>query len=281
VVRLAGRQHGVVTAAQARAAGLSADAVRHRVRAGWLVRLHRGVYRIGPLGTRWTAQMAALLAAGDSAALSHWSAAEVWGLIATPPEAIHLTTTRAGATSRSGLRLHRTHSLRAAVHDGLRLITPVRTLQDIATRTRGHTLERAVEEAQIRRLTTEAELRATRGAGAGALQAAIPHEAGFTRSEAERALLRLIRQARLPPPRTNVRVAGHEVDAHWPDHPLVVEIDGYAYHRTRRAFERDRARDADLARAGHRTLRLTYRRLTAHPHEAVATLASLLTATPP
>ena len=85
-----------------------------------------------------------------------------------------------------------------------------------------------------------------------------------------------MRAARLPRPETNVRVAGYEVDFLWRDHKLVVEVDGFAFHATRAAFERDRARDATLQAAGYRVIRLTWRQLTDEPHAVVARLASLL-----
>ena len=73
-----------------------------------------------------------------------------------------------------------------------------------------------------------------------------------------------------------MRVAGYEVDFLWRDHKLVVEVDGFAYHATRTAFERDRARDATLQAAGYRVIRLTWRQIAAEPHAVVARLASLL-----
>ena len=98
----------------------------------------------------------------------------------------------------------------------------------------------------------------------------------MTRSEAERKLLALIREAQLPAPRTNVRVAGHEVDMYWPSQHLVVEFDGWSTHGSRRAFERDRRRDADLLLAGERVLRVTHRQLAGGPVALVARLTAAL-----
>lgn len=100
----------------------------------------------------------------------------------------------------------------------------------------------------------------------------------MTRSEAERRLLALIRSAGLPMPRTNVKVAGHEVDLHWPAHNLVVEFDGWTYHSTRAAFERDRRRDADLQLAGQRVMRVTHRQLCGEPIPLIARCAAALAA---
>jgi len=186
--------------------------------------------------------------------------------------------TVAGDTSRSraGIRVHQTTqslSLVAAVHDGLPLTTPARTLHDIATLLPQHQLDRAVEEAQVLRLVTLEELEQLPGR---ALKRALHTEPSLTRSEAERRLLDLVRAARLPRPETNVRVAGYEVDFLWRSHRLVVEVDGFAYHATRTAFERDRARDATLQAAGYRVIRLTWRQIAEEPHAVVARLASLL-----
>jgi len=111
-----------------------------------------------------------------------------------------------------------------------------------------------------------------------ALRHATTPDPAFTRSEAERRLLDLIRAARLPVPQTNIRVAGHEVDFFWPTANLVVEVDGFAFHSTRAAFERDRVRDRELLAHGHRVLRVTWRQLV---DETEALVASLAQATSP
>ena len=97
-----------------------------------------------------------------------------------------------------------------------------------------------------------------------------------TRSEAERELLTLVRAAGLPPPETNTKVAGLEVDALWREQRLAVEVDGYAFHGHRIAFERDRRRDATLAQQGISTLRLSWRQLTREREAVIAALARAL-----
>ena len=109
--------------------------------------------------------------------------------------------------------------------------------------------------------------------GTAALKAATRNEPAYTRSEAERRLLELIRAARLPLPRTNARVGPYEVDFLWPDASLVVEVDGFAFHSTRAAFERDRRRDAELHRAGLHVLRVTWRQIEDEPEALVASVA--------
>ena len=113
-------------------------------------------------------------------------------------------------------------------------------------------------------------------ARAGALRRLLEARPTLTRSEAERRLLALVRLAGLPLPETNVRLGRHEVDVLWRENRLVVEVDGYAYHAGREAFERDRRRDADLQAAGHRVIRVTWRRIVNEPEALIATLAQAL-----
>lgn len=141
---------------------------------------------------------------------------------------------------------------------GLRLTSPAQTLRDLE---RTPDYERAYNEAQVLRLIARDE---------GGSE--------MTRSEAERALLALIRRAGLPRPHTNVQVRGHEVDVYWPEQRLIVEFDGWAYHSTRAAFERDREKDAELQLAGERVIRVTHRQLARRPEELVARFATGLAA---
>jgi very-short-patch-repair endonuclease len=266
---LAARQQGVVTTTQLEAAGIGRRGIAHRVVQGRLTRIYRGVYRVGPMAGPYGREMAAVLATGG--ALSHQTAAGLWGFRAPHDGDPHVTVQGRDARSRAGLRVHRSASLDAAVHNGLRLTTPTRTLHDLAPLLPQHELDRAVEEAVIRGLATPEALQ-TRPA----LRRATMVEPQITRSEAERRLRALIRAARLPRPVTNVKVAGWEVDAFWPAHKLVVEVDGFAFHGNRAAFERDRRKDAALVAAGYRVIRITWRQLVDEPHAVVALLARLL-----
>jgi very-short-patch-repair endonuclease len=266
IAALAARQCGVVTTQQLAAAGIGRRSVAHRVAHGRLTPVHRGVYRVGPITAPYGREMAAILATGG--ALSHHSAAAVWGFRPPHDGDVHVT---ANTRSRPGIRVHRSASFNGAVHFGLQLTAPARTLHDLAPLLPQHDLDRAVEEAVIRGLAAPREL-ATRPA----LRRAAVMEPRLTRSEAERRLLKLIRAARLPLPRTNTRLAGWEVDAVWPRHRLVVEVDGYAYHGNRAAFERDRRKDAALVAAGYRVVRITWRQIADEPHAVVALLARLL-----
>jgi very-short-patch-repair endonuclease len=275
VVALAGRQHGVVTTAQLLSAGLGRGAIAHRVQRGWLVPLARGVYQVGPVAAERGREMAAVLVTGG--VLSHHTAAALWG-VRPHGGPVHVTVTGRQPRSKPGLRIHRSHSLNAAVKDGLPLTTPARTLADLAPHLPQHELDRATEQVQLMGLASRDEIAVElkRQRGVKALLAALLDEPTLTRSEAERRLLDLIRQARLPRPQTNVMVAGHEVDLLWRRQRLIVEVDGFAFHSGRAAFERDRRRDAALQAAGYRVVRFTWRQITREPHAVVAMLATLL-----
>ena len=250
IMALAARRHGVVTTAQLAAAGLGPRAIAHRVAHGRLVRMYRGVYQVGPIAAPRASEMAAVLATGGI--LSHHTAAQLWGLRPHDGD-VHITVRGEARKRRPGLQIHRSLSLDAAVQDGLPLTTPARTLHDLAAHLPQHDLDRTVEQAQVLRLATRDEIaQQLPRRGRHALRIALDTEPQLTRSEAERRLLQLVRQARLPRPETNVQLNGFEVDLLWRDHKLVVEIDGFQYHSTRQAFEGDRARDAALQAAGYR-----------------------------
>ena len=284
VVALARRQHGAVSTAQLNAVGLGRNAIASRAERGWLKRAHRGVYIVGALETDLTAPAAALLAAGKDAALSHRTAAVVWGLLARrPADPIDVTLFNARGAKRRGVHYHHHPEIEPAdlrQRHGLRLTAPARTALDLAATT-PRELDEALNEARILRLVTPRELaalldRCPRHRGARALREAVAEGPDLTRSEAERRLLALIRAAGLPTPRTNARVAGYEVDMHWPAHNLVVEFDGWAYHSSRAAFERDRRRDADLQLAGLTVLRVTHQMLTGGRDALIGRLALAL-----
>jgi very-short-patch-repair endonuclease len=289
ILAFARRQHGLVAARQIVAAGVSRDALRHRVSTGWLRRRHRGVYLVGPLETPHTAAMAAVLAYGEGALLSHYPAAVLWGLRPAPAHTMHVTVVASGLTSRDGIGAHRTrhlHPADATRQHGIPVTSPARTLLDLAATASAKTLARATDEARIHRLVTDGSLneqfeRYPAHRGIRALTHAIETEPRLTRSEAERRLLELIRAARLPDPQTNVLVDRYEVDFLWPEHHLVVEVDGYAFHSMRRSFERDRRRDARLTAMGYRATRVTWRQITDEPEAVIATLAAQLAAPSP
>ena len=287
---LAGRQHGVIARRQLVALGFGRRAIEHLIATGRLHVVHRGVYLVGHLAAAPLAlEMAAQLALGSGAALSHGTAGRLWQVIARAPGAIELSVEARTPTRRPGLRAHRTLSLPAVdvrVMEGLRLTAPARTLLDLSSRLDDRALRWAVEEARLRKLLTPAALRDVLvrhpgRRGAGRLRRVVDEIAGeptVTRSDVERSLHDLIRGAALPRPRANTQLHGWSVDAHWPAHRLVAEVDGYAYHGSRTAFERDRRKDAELQAAGLRVVRLSWRQITREPLVVTALLARLLTA---
>jgi very-short-patch-repair endonuclease len=289
IARVAARQQGMVTRVQLRDAGFDDRLLRRRMAAGWLTRRHQGVYLLGVFAGPLGDEAAALLACGSRAAISHWTTAAAFGLRERMEgEPVHVVAAGGLTGRRAGVYAHRVEVLPARdvtlVH-GLRMTTPARTLLDLAASTPLPRLDELVEEAEVRELVTRSELLSMldRGAGRpgiGAFRAVVgsADEPAFTRSEAEKRLLALVRAAALPLPRTNTRIAGLEVDAVWPQQRLVVEVDGFQYHGTRPAFERDRTRDARLLVAGYRVLRITWRRLVREPEAIVAILAAALNA---
>lgn len=204
--------------------------------------------------------MAAVLACGDGAVLSHRSAAEHWKLLSERGGPVHVSVpTLSGRDKRFGIRIHRRASLRpgdVTKRHGIPVTTPARTIADL----RG-----TAPDAEHRRAIRQAEVR---GYWTGLDQPVAP-----TRSELEDLFLRLCRRHRLPQPEVNVRVAGREVDFLWRQQRLVVETDGYRYHRGSTAFEDDHERDLDLRSSGFAVVRFTYRQVTADP-ERVATSIS-------
>jgi len=252
-----------------------------------MVRMHRGVYRIGPIASPRAAEMAALLVCGAHASLSHWTAGALHGLLGPrrdPP--IHVTVASGGPRSRPGLRIHRSARLsedEVALVDGLRVTTPFRTLVDLAGHADARDLERMVARGDRHGLmegeVVEVGLQRHAGrAGIGALRALFAPGFGpaFTRSELESRVLALIREGRLPEPAANVRVAGLEVDFLWRDAGLVAEADGFRFHGDRAAFEVDRRRDAILVAAGYRVVRFTWTEVTRNPLVVAVRIAQAL-----
>jgi very-short-patch-repair endonuclease len=268
-----------VMTAQMLAAGFGYGAISRRAAAGWLVRRHQAVYQVGVFGGPFGTELAALLACGGDAVLSDRSAMAVWGpCVRDETLPVDVITSRRG---RAGIRVHDRKLAPGdiTVRHGMRITTPTRTLLDLASSMPAVELQRLFEEAQVRRLVSASRLAAALKAGsrgAKRLRDLVEPELGYTRSEAERRLRALVKKAGLPAPRTNVKIAGLEVDAVWPDAKLVVEVDGFAYHGTREAFERDRRRDARLLVAGYRVLRITWRRLTREPEQVIALIAAAL-----
>jgi very-short-patch-repair endonuclease len=280
VQAIAARQHGVVTTVQLVAAGWSKDAIA--ARRGWLRRLHRGVYLVGPLEAAHSRAMAATLAAGPHAVIGHYPAAVLWDL-RPPRDGPMEVTVPADRRDRDGIRIHRAtlHRRDITRRHGIPVTSAARTLLDIAATEPTTELERALNEAGLQRRVTAHSLneqfsRYPHHRGTAALRKATEAGPHLTRSDLERIALDLIRRARLPEPDTNVRIEGYEVDLVWRDHNLIVEIDSWAFHSMRSSFEQDRRRDQQLTTAGYRVIRVTDRQLTNEPELVVASLTRAL-----
>jgi len=260
LAELAARQHGVVTHAQLLELGFGAGAIKYRLRIGRLQLLHRGVYAVGhrppsPLATA----MAAVLACGDDAVLSHRSAAALWRIVPWWPARPEVTTPT--KHRRPAIQVHRSPNPDATTHYGIQVTTPARTLVDLADVLNHKQLTRALNEAQVQRLITPAELTTLLTRYPGRRTSQLTPERGATRSYLEDRFVRFLKRHRLPLPEFNQQIAGHEVDAVYRDEHLIIELDSHQFHTTTRAFEQDRDRDADLLNAGFSTLRITDQRL--------------------
>ncbi len=278
IAELAAQQHGVVSYRQLRELGLGRSAIQYRLKLGRLHSLHRGVYAVGHRALsqrgRW---MAATLACGPGSAVSHRCGASLLELL--PYAGKRIDVTLMGSRRRPGIAVHRVRHLdddQLIGVDGIPVTSVARTLRDLAGTVRPDQLSRAIEAAERQ---GEFDLRALeRGRMPQALRAVLAdyHDPGFTRSELERRFARVCRDAGLPQPSMNVWIHDQEVDAVWEDEQVAVQLDGYEFHRTRAAFERDRRSQAALQLRGYVVLRVTYRWLAGDPAEVVSALRSLL-----
>jgi very-short-patch-repair endonuclease len=289
IARLAESNAGAITHAELIAAGIGPDAIDHRVKSGLLHRRHRGVYIVGHLALAPRAEeAAALLACGPGAVLSHRSAAAVWALADPDHKIIDVTLPGRRCRPKAAIRLHCAQALqRLDVRsiESLLVTAPARTLLDFAADASPDELELAVAAGFRRKVVSASGIegaieRAPLRRGAATLRALMRSQGGpvFTRSEAERKLLRLVRQAALPEPLVNARVCGFEVDFHWPTARLVLEVDGRAFHGGHRAFEEDRLRDQVLVAAGLRVIRVTWHQMSTQPLAVVARIAQAMAA---
>jgi very-short-patch-repair endonuclease len=226
--------------------------------------------------------MAAVLAGGQGALLSHRSAGALWGLM-PPPRAIEVT--GPSGRERPGILVHEggVQQEERSVVDRIPVTTVARTVFDIAELGDEARLGKAFEEADRLGLLDlqELELVYARGVGRRALRPIrrlidAAHRPETTRSPLEDRFLEFCRAHQLPLPQTNVIVAGREADAYWPRQRVVVEADSWSFHHHRAAFERDRARDAAMLAAGYRVIRVTSRRLEDEPKTLASELRRLL-----
>jgi very-short-patch-repair endonuclease len=281
LVELARRQWGVVTREQLMESGLGTRGISDWVRSGRLVRLYRGIYAYGHdrlrIEGRW---LAAVMACGPGAVLSHRDAAQLWEIRQSSSSMIDVTVpSQNGRIRRRGIRVHRSGRLAAeevTTRSGIPVTTVARTLLDLADVLDRQALRRAVTEAEYRNrfdLTSlNAVVEGNPGRRGRKLSKAVHGRQHRTRSRLEDRFLRLVERYRVEEPQTNVWIEGYEVDFLWTRAGLVVELDGVAAHTTRAALNADRLRDRRLWRAGLRTMRLTADALDAE-EEVLADLA--------
>jgi very-short-patch-repair endonuclease len=209
--------------------------------------------------------MAGALALGENAAVSHRSAAAIWGMLGPHDGPIEITVPGdGGREKRKGIRIHRSHSLIAGVrtrHNGIAVTSPARTLRELHRTLPKRTYQRAVRRALDLRLIRSGDLE---------------REPDLTRSELERLFIALCHRHRLSQPEVNARIGPYEVDFLWRERGLIVETDGFRHHGNRSAFERDRARDTHLQSLGFRVLRFTHRQLSDDRSAVIAALRPLL-----
>jgi very-short-patch-repair endonuclease len=265
--------------------GLSRRAIQHRLARGRLHLVSSGVYAVGrPDLTQKGQWVAALLASGPSAMLSHRSAAALWG-IGNEGREIDVTVRTASPRCRAGIRIYRRPTLAdrdVTEGDGIAVTGLVRTFVDLASILKPRLVERSVNEADRLELidppTLRLELQPHRcEPGVRPLRALLDCRTfRLTRSELERLFLPIARRVGLPLPLTKQWVNGFEVDFFWPDLGLVVETDGLRYHRTPAEQARDRLRDQAHTAAGLVNLRFTHEQVRYEPGHVRSTLLAVL-----
>jgi very-short-patch-repair endonuclease len=268
VTQLAESRYGVFALIDAVPLGLSKEKAAYRVAHQRLWRLYQGVYSIVPPHLlrpkgQW---LAAVLACGPDAVLSHTHAAALWQIRHAPSGPIHVTVpTTAGRKRRPGITIHRSSTLlpsQTTVRSAIPVTKPARTLSDLRQLLPTDDWERT----RSRALDHHYDL--------GALgDGAVP-----SFSELEHRLRGLCRRHSLPSPRAQQVIGPYTVDFLWPDARLVVEVDDFRTHGRRETFESDRERDAWLQLRGWRVVRFTWRQLERRPAEVVAALRGLLDA---
>lgn len=282
---LAALQYGVVARWQLELRGIGAGAIHHRLRQGRLHLLHEGVYAVGhPVVARSGRWMAAALAFGPGAVLSHLPAAQVWGLLKPTNIRPHVTSAARSLVGRPGIVLHRVRSLAPELTtevDGLPVTTVPRVLLDLAGYRDLRPLRRAWEGAQRQHLLDVDKVvwicANSPGRRTKPLKALIAEatDAPDTLSEFEDRFTDFLRERPdIPTPHRNVLIHDYMVDVHWPGTNVIVELDSKGWHWHRR--EEDSERDADLAIQGYVVYRITWRALTKHPERTAEKLRRLL-----
>jgi very-short-patch-repair endonuclease/predicted transcriptional regulator of viral defense system len=286
---LAASQHGVVARWQLTPLGVTPKIIKTRIARGSLIRLHRGVYAVGHEQLRKEGRwLAAVLAVGSEAVLSHRDAAGLHGIRPANRQKIDVTTPRRGRGSQQRIEVHPAvlDPLDVTKLNNIPVTNLARTLIDLAGVVPRDHLAKALNRAELNRVLDMnaiemalERIRGRPGPGQAALRSALAdladHGPALTRSELEDRFLALIAARNLPRPKMNFHVEGHEFDAVWPERKLAVELDGYAHHRDKPTFQRDREKGNALTRAGWKLLRYTYDDVVRNPARVAAELRDL------
>jgi predicted transcriptional regulator of viral defense system len=292
IAQLAERQHGLVTLPQLQLLGLGRSGVSRRVRSGRLHRIHRGVYAVGrPRLTQSGHWLAAILACGSRAVLSHRSAAALHGIRPDSRAKTDVTLASPSARSRPTIDVHRSSTLEPADITAVNAIpctTVARTLVDLGDVVTRGAVKQAVDQAEMLRVfdgraVHEAIERAGRRRGPAALRSVLEsyEEPTLTNKGIEERFLALCRRATLPSPAVNAWITcddgvSYKADFLWRSRKLIAETDGRDVHTTRKAFEHDRLRDQRLTLAGYTVVRFTWRQVADEPGSVVEALRTLL-----
>jgi hypothetical protein len=291
LAEIARRQHGIVSRGQVERLGLTGNSIDRLIRNGRLHRLHPGIYALGHDAItnrgRW---MAAVLASGDGAVLSHQSATALWGIWGSGAGETHVTVPRKTRSQRS---IRRHFSMlpddERAVLAGIPTTSAARAVLDLAAVKGEPAAESAVREMEYLGIYGPVSLpvllgRYPRHQGTPIVRVALERLAddpgGRIRSDLEELFLPFLDAHRIPRPRLNFWLSidddRFQVDCLWPDPKLVGELDGFKSHGTKRAFRKDRRRDRRLGARGYHVVRITEDQLLAEPRELAADLLALI-----
>jgi very-short-patch-repair endonuclease len=271
------------------AIGVNSSSVVWRVARAGLFPSLRGVFVVGhSASVELGAETEALLSVRDGAAVSHWSAAALWGLWTPGPREIEVVVDMSEGAVNPGVHVHRSRTLERKdvwIRKRLPVTSPARTLLDIAPTATDRQLELVFDRGIVERVMKPAHVadvldRAGGHRGRKRLRVLLERELGgptITKSEAEDLLLALIRTAGLPAPHVNARVGNYEIDLYWPDARFGIEMDSWRFHSTRTRFERDRSKDNALRRIEIEVMRVTWWQIQDAPYVLVADVTRELT----
>lgn len=278
------RHDGVITLAQARRAGLSLKAVQRRIAAGHWIRCSRGVYFVNDRPFTDAARIrAAVWGYGERAAASGLTAAWWHGLTKFAPDVVEVTAPRnSHGRSRQGCLLRRRdlEPSDVVVHCGIRVTALALTVIEAAVKERGGAklMDSALQRRLGLRELWRAHLRNKGRYGSPQARRLLQAASDGARSEAERLLVKLLRQAGITGWRTNYPIGPYKVDVAFPASKIVIEVDGWAFHSDQEVFQNDRKRQNYLALMGWQVLRFTWLDLVEYPERVIAEVRAAISA---